>query len=67
MKKSLDTNKPLNNLDEWEDDLLIRYPDPSEKKKEKEAFRNYVDSERQETVKEFYRINHLCRFFKHIG
>lgn len=63
MKKSLDTDNPLHNLDEWEDDLLIRYPDPSENKKEKEEFRNYVDSERVETVKEFYRINHTYQTY----
>jgi inositol oxygenase len=63
MKKPLDSENPLNNLDEWEDDLLLRYPDPSEKKKEKEAFRNYIDSERAETVKEFYRINHTYQTY----
>ncbi|WP_308991325.1 inositol oxygenase family protein [Mariniflexile litorale] len=63
MKKSIDSNNPLNNLDEWEDDLLMRYPDPSESKKEKDEFRNYVDSERVETVKEFYRINHIYQTY----
>ncbi|WP_100615344.1 inositol oxygenase family protein [Confluentibacter citreus] len=63
MKKAFDSNNPLNNLDEWEDDLLSRYPDPSEKKKEKDEFRNYVDSERVETVKEFYRINHTYQTY----
>jgi len=41
----------------WEDDLLTRYPDPSEFKKAKEEFRNYVDSECVDTVREFYRLN----------
>ncbi|MFD1602184.1 inositol oxygenase family protein [Flavobacterium artemisiae] len=68
MKKHIDTDNPLNNLDEWEDDLLMRYPDPSEdneevKEKQKEEFRNYVDSERVETVKEFYRINHTYQTY----
>jgi inositol oxygenase len=52
-------NNPMENLDDWEDDLKKRYPDSQDTKKEKEAFRNYVDSERLETVKEFYRINHI--------
>src|SRR6218665_2440770 len=68
MKKHIDTDNPLKNLDEWEDDLLMRYPDPSEeneevKEKQKEEFRNYVDSERVETVKEFYRINHTYQTY----
>jgi inositol oxygenase len=65
MKKHIDTDNPLNNLDEWEDDLLLRYPDPSEStpEKTKEEFRNYVDSERVETVKEFYRINHIYQTY----
>ncbi|MFG6686037.1 inositol oxygenase family protein [Mariniflexile sp. HNIBRBA6329] len=63
MKKPIDTDNPLHNLDAWEDDLLMRYPDPSVKKKEKEEFRNYVDSDRQETVKEFYRINHTYQTY----
>lgn len=63
MKKIIDTDKPLKNLDEWEDDLLTRYPDPTENVKEKEEFRNYVDSERVETVKEFYRMNHTYQTY----
>jgi len=65
MKKHIDTDNPLNNLDQWEDDLLLRYPDPSQSApvKEKEEFRNYVDSQRVETVKEFYRINHTYQTY----
>lgn len=50
---------PLASLDEWEDDLLQRYPDPDSlaKAKAKEEFRNYDDPAR-DTVKEFYRLNH---------
>lgn len=47
---------PLKDMDEWEDDLLERYPNPNEKTKE--AFRNYDDPPR-DTVKEFYRLNHV--------
>ncbi|GAC1424278.1 MAG: hypothetical protein NVSMB7_00200 [Chitinophagaceae bacterium] len=50
---------PLTSLDEWELDILQRYPDPSSIAKDKatEAFRNYEEPAR-DTVKEFYRLNH---------
>jgi inositol oxygenase len=50
---------PLASLDEWEDDLVLRYPDPDSlaQAKTKEEFRNYDDPAR-DTVKEFYRLNH---------
>ncbi|GGF67818.1 inositol oxygenase family protein [Wenyingzhuangia marina] len=52
-------NNPMDNIDDWEENLIERYPDPETPAKEKEEFRNYVDSERVDTVKEFYRINHI--------
>lgn len=50
---------PLQSLDEWEDDVLQRYPDPgtTTSNKTKEEFRNY-ESPVRDTVKEFYRLNH---------
>ena len=50
---------PLKNLDEWEEDLLRRYPDPDSiaTAKTTEEYRNYDNPER-DTVKEFYRLNH---------
>ena len=50
---------PLNNLDEWEDDILQRYPDPASIAKDKttEEYRNYETPVR-DTVREFYRLNH---------
>lgn len=50
---------PLKNLDEWEEDLLRRYPDPEAiaTAKATEEYRNY-DSPERDTVKEFYRLNH---------
>jgi inositol oxygenase len=50
---------PLNNLDQWENDVLKRYPDPAEinKDKKEEEFRNYEDTSK-DGVKEFYRLNH---------
>lgn len=57
--KDIINNNPMDNIDDWEDDLKARYPDPETLGKDKEEFRNYVDSERVETVKEFYRVNHI--------
>ncbi|MEA1786214.1 inositol oxygenase family protein [Arenibacter sp. GZD96] len=54
---------PMENIDDWEENLLERYPDPAESAKEKEEYRNYVDSERVETVKEFYRLNHTFQTY----
>jgi len=52
-------NQPLANLDEWEMDILKRYPDPDDiaQGKTKEEFRNYEEPGR-DTVREFYRLNH---------
>lgn len=49
---------PLKSIEEWEDDLLVRYPEPKSTTKEKSEYRNYEDSERVNTVREFYRLNH---------
>jgi len=51
---------PLGSLDEWEDDVLQRYPDPDTiaKEKTKDEYRNYDDPAR-DTVREFYRLNHI--------
>ncbi|MCX2678645.1 inositol oxygenase [Galbibacter sp. EGI 63066] len=57
---------PLNNIDDWEDDLLMRYPESGDKAKTKEEFRNYVDSERVDTVKEFYRLNHKYQTYNFV-
>ncbi|AKP52496.1 inositol oxygenase family protein [Cyclobacterium amurskyense] len=52
-------NAPLDNIEDWEADLKVRYPKPkSEEAKSKADYRNYHDSERVATVKEFYRLNH---------
>lgn len=46
---------PLNSLDEWEDFVVDRYPEPGTKAKD--DFRNY-DNPARDTVREFYRLNH---------
>ncbi len=55
---------PLNNLDEWEDDLLRRYPDPEAiaTAKATDEYRNYEEPAR-DTVKEFYRLNHTYQTY----
>ena len=55
---------PLHSLDEWEEDVLERYPDPATIAKDKstEAYRNYETPVR-DTVKEFYRLNHTYQTF----
>jgi inositol oxygenase len=58
---------PLGSLDEWEDDVLKRYPDPETiaKDKSKEEYRNYEDPAR-DTVREFYRLNHTYQTYKFV-
>ncbi|HEY0653267.1 MAG TPA: inositol oxygenase family protein [Chryseosolibacter sp.] len=55
---------PLANLDEWEEDVLKRYPDPETIVKDKtvEEYRNYDDPKR-DTVREFYRLNHTYQTY----
>jgi inositol oxygenase len=55
---------PLKNLDEWEEDLLRRYPDPDTitTTKATDEYRNYENPER-DTVKEFYRLNHTYQTY----
>jgi len=57
-------HSPLANLDEWEEDLLKRYPDPETIATDKstDAFRNYAAPPR-DTVKEFYRLNHTYQSY----
>jgi inositol oxygenase len=61
-----DTNKPLAGLEEWEDFLKERYPEPgtpangfraTDPAKKKEQFRNY-EADARPSVREFYRLNH---------
>ena len=63
MKSQIETS-PLKNLDEWEEDLLKRYPDPEAIATEKstEAYRNYDDPKRN-SVREFYRLNHTYQSY----
>ncbi|RAJ98038.1 inositol oxygenase [Larkinella arboricola] len=51
---------PLSSLEQWEDDLLVRYPEPEHKAKEE--YRNY-DNPGRDTVREFYRLNHTYQTY----
>jgi inositol oxygenase len=55
---------PLNNLDEWEDDVLQRYPEPDNiaTSKKTDEYRNY-EAPARDTVKEFYRLNHTYQTY----
>ena len=53
----LNNLNPLQNIDHWEDDLIKRYPENKNEKSQKE-FRDYQNSKRAETVREFYKLNH---------
>src|SRR5919204_320089 len=53
-------NGPLGNLDDWEEVIQVRYPEPGSKNqthKSKDAFRDYEANARP-SVREFYRLNH---------
>ena len=51
-------NSPLGDLDEWEDDLRRRYPEPDQPSVAvDDGFRNFDDDTR-DGVREFYRLNH---------
>jgi len=60
-----DPNNPLKGLEEWEDFLKERYPEPAtaapfkatDPEKKKEQFRNY-EADARPSVREFYRLNH---------
>jgi len=49
--------QPLQSIEQWEDDVLKRYPEEGQPAKAKEEFRNY-ETPGRDTVREFYRLNH---------
>lgn len=48
---------PLQSIEQWEEDVLQRYPEAGVPAKAREQYRNYDHPER-DTVREFYRLNH---------
>lgn len=69
----MQSDKPLANLEEWEDFLKERYPEPASAKafaatdpeKKKEQFRNYEANARP-SVREFYRLNHQHQTYEFV-
>ncbi len=53
---------PLQSIEEWEEDVLERYPEADTPAKAKEEFRNY-DKPARDTVREFYRLNHTYQTY----
>jgi inositol oxygenase len=55
---------PLHSLDDWENDLLQRYPQPESIAAEKDtaAFRDYENTQK-DGVREFYRLNHTFQTY----
>lgn len=54
---------PLANIEDWDEDVLLRYPEPHVPAvKSKEDFRDY-DNTKRASVKEFYRLNHTYQTY----
>jgi inositol oxygenase len=55
---------PLQSLDEWEDDLLVRYPEPASVAagKDTAGFRDFENTQK-DGVREFYRLNHTYQTY----
>ncbi|HZG25973.1 MAG TPA: inositol oxygenase family protein [Chitinophagaceae bacterium] len=58
---------PLKDLDEWEEDILQRYPEPGTIAKEKstEEYRDYENT-MKDSVREFYRLNHTYQTYEFV-
>lgn len=54
---------PLHSIEQWEDEVLNRYPEPNTKAKEE--YRNY-DAPARDTVKEFYKLNHTFQSYEFV-
>lgn len=57
---------PLHSIEQWEEDVLTRYPEQTDHAKSKEEFRNYNNSEKDATVREFYRLNHKYQTYSFV-
>ena len=64
METKTTETRTFQSLEDWEQDLLRRYPDPETIVADKQTteYRNY-DSPERDTVKEFYRLNHTNQTF----
>jgi len=57
---------PLKSMEEWEEDILQRYPEPQPAAKAKDAFRDY-ETPGRDTVKNFYRLNHTYQTYDFVA
>mgnify|MGYP000911935616 CR=1 FL=1 len=53
---------PLQSIEQWEEDVLERYPEPGAEKK-KEDFRDYAHTNRFDLVRKFYKLNHTYQTY----
>jgi inositol oxygenase len=61
-----DSNRPLSDLEHWDEFLQSIYPDPAfEILKDKRQFRDYR-KEARPSVKEFYRLNHTYQTYEFV-
>src|SRR5499425_248921 len=67
MEAPIKNPNPLTGLDEWEEDVLRRYPDADAiaTAKSTEEFRNY-DTPVRDTVREFYKMNHTYQTYEFV-
>src|SRR3982751_3587799 len=56
---------PLQSIEQWEDDVLVRYPEADKPSKSKEEYRNY-EAPARDTVREFYRLNHKYQTYEFV-
>jgi inositol oxygenase len=63
---SIDTQRPLEDLEHWDEFLQGLYPEPGfETGKDKSAFRDYR-KEARPSVREFYRLNHAHQTYEFV-
>lgn len=56
---------PLSSLEDWDEDVLARYPESGQPAKAKDEFRNY-DKPEIDGVREFYRLNHKYQTYENV-
>jgi len=63
MSDTLPSPQPLHSLDDWEDEVVARYPQPGQKARE--DYRNY-DAPARDNVREFYRLHHQHQTYEFV-
>jgi inositol oxygenase len=56
---------PLHSLEDWDEDVLKRYPEAGQPARGKDEFRNY-DNPEIDGVREFYRLNHKYQTYDNV-